>query len=174
MTRPAFNYREYVAGWRAICQSRRLDPRTGYALETETVYRFDTNGHRTMDRVPVLSDPEPECLVDEANANWWVTTSLWSEIGPNHSAVEAEALASIAAQVRRIAGVPDVEAAGVEAAGVDYAIRPSVRAEIAALADDGAGRPVQAIMPLRDIHAKRGETVMEVAGLRMLVPVKVA
>lgn len=119
----------------------------------------------------IEADHDPATGNPNANSDpmWWARDlSMW-ENGPNHSAVEAEALASIAAQVRRIAGVPEVEAAGV-----DYAIRPSVRAEIAALADDGAGRPVQAIMPLRDIHAKRGETVMEVAGLRMLVPVKVA
>lgn len=160
MTRPAFNYRAFVTGWRAICQSRNLDPRTGYPAQTEAVYRFDANGRRYLDRVPVLPDPAPECLCDEDNPTWWQLPLLWADQGAAHSSVEAEALASIAAQARRIAGVPEPET-----------VADAVRA---AWDEDGARRERQLSMPLRELHMARGEIVDLVAGVRMLVPIKVA
>ena len=102
-----------------------------------------------------------------ADPLWWARVELWSDPGAAHSVVEAEAIASIAAQSRRIAGVAEAEAPGV-----DYAIRPSVRAEIASLAEDGAGRLVQ--LPLREIHRRQGVVVEEVLGVRMTIPIKVA
>lgn len=169
MTRRPFNYRAYVAGWRAICLSRNLDPRTGHAAQTEAVYRYDDGGRRYLDRVPVLPDPAPECLCDESSPAWWAQLGLWDDPGAAHSPVEAEAIASIASQARRIAGVPDEQAPGV-----DYAIRPSVRAEIASLAEDGAGRDRQIVMPLREMYAARGEMVDTILGVRMIVPIKAA
>lgn len=135
---------------------------------------------RPFNRAVFLAGYRAACLaadLDPASGNprsnadplWWARDPAMWENGPNASVVEAEALASIAAQVRRIAGVPEIEAAGV-----DYAIRPSVRAEVAALAEDGAGRPVQAIMPLIDIHRRQGVVVEDVLGVRMTVPIKVA
>jgi hypothetical protein len=125
MTRRTFNYRKFVADWRELCAVQRIDPISGNPLG------FD--------------DPR-----------WWARDcSIWAEIGPNASVVEAEAFASIASQVRRIAGVPDVT---TEA---EYRLRPSMQAEVDALAEDGANAMHQTIMPLRDvplrqIHAKRG------------------
>jgi hypothetical protein len=139
MTRRPFNAAAFLAGYRAACIEADFDPLTG----------------------------NPNACADPL---WWARDpALWNDPGPAHSSVEAEALASIAAQVRRIAGVPDAEAPGA-----DYAIRPSVRAEIASLAEDGAGRLVQGVLPLRDIHRRQGVVVEEVLGVRLIVPIKVA
>jgi hypothetical protein len=118
----------------------------------------------------IAADLDPASGNPRANDNprWWVQLDLWTEIGDNHSSVEAEALSNIAAEVRRIAGVP-----WPEAPGVDYAIRPSVRAEIASLAEDGAGRDRQIVMPLREMYAARGEMVDTILGVRMIVPIDV-
>lgn len=119
----------------------------------------------------IAADINPADGNPNANADplWWAQLGLWDDPGAAHSSVDAEALASIASQARRIAGVPETEAPGV-----DYAIRPSVRAEVAALAGDGAGRDRQIGMPLREMYAARGETVELVAGIRMIVPIKAA
>jgi hypothetical protein len=134
--RRTFNYRAFVAEWRELCAVQRIDPASGNPLGYD--------------------DPR-----------WWARDcSIWSEIGPNASTVEAEAFASIASQVRRIAGVPDVT---TEA---EYRLRPSMQAEVIALAEDGANAMHQTIMPLRELHAKRGEVVEAILGVRMLVPIR--
>jgi hypothetical protein len=136
--RRTFNRTAFLAGYRAACIAADLDPATGNANAN-------------------------------ADPRWWARDcSIWAEIGPNASVVEAEAFASIASQVRRIAGVPDVT---TEA---EYRLRPSMQAEVNALAEDGANAMHQTIMPLRELHAKRGEVVQDVIGIRMLVPIKVA
>ena len=109
-----------------------------------------------------------EADVDPATGNpnacadplWWARVELWSDPGAAHSVVEAEAIASIAAQSRRIAGVAEPET-----------VADAVRA---AWDEDGARREHQLSMPLRELHLKRGEIVDLVAGVRMLVPIKVA
>jgi hypothetical protein len=130
MTRRPFNTRAFIAGYRAACIAADLDPATGNANAN--------------------ADPD-----------WWARDYLmWQDPGPAHSVVEAEALASISAQVRRIAGVPEPET-------VEDAVR-------AAWDEDAERRSRQIALPLREIHAARGETVEMIVGLRMLVPVKTA
>lgn len=160
MTRPAFDYRALIVEWRARCRQEGLDPRTGCPLEMEAVYRLDDRGRRVIARIPVLPDPPPEPLCDPASVTWWVQPDLFAEIGDNHSTVEAEAFANIAAEVRRIAGVPEPET-----------VADAVRA---IWQEDGERRERQIAMPLRELHAKRGEIVELIVGVRMLVPVKVA
>ena len=100
---------------------------------------------------------------------WWQKNpAVWAEIGPNASPTEAAAFQSIAAQARRLAGAPEV---GAE---TGYALRPSMQAEIAAMAVDGERRAVQMALPLRELYARRGETVEEILGQRMIVPINAA
>lgn len=91
---------------------------------------------------------------------WWARDPAMWENGPNASSVEAEALANIAAEVRRIAGVPEPET-----------LADAVRA---VWDEDGERRMRQLALPLRELHAARGEVVEMVAGVRMIVPIKVA
>jgi hypothetical protein len=134
--RRTFNYRAFVAEWRELCSAQHIDPASGNPLGYD--------------------DPR-----------WWARDcSIWAEIGPNASTVEAEAFASIASQVRRIAGVPDVT---TEA---EYVLRPSMQAEVVALAEDGANAMHQTIMPLRDVHRRQGLVVENILGVRMTVPIK--
>jgi hypothetical protein len=134
--RRPFNRTAFLAGYRAACIAADLDPTTGNARAND--------------------DPR-----------WWARDcSIWAEIGPNASTVEAEAFASIASQVRRIAGVPDVT---TEA---EYVLRPSMQAEVIALAEDGANAMHQIVMPLRDIHRRQGVVIDEILGVRMVVPIR--
>jgi hypothetical protein len=128
LTRRPFNARALIAGYRAACIAADLDPATGNPCAND--------------------DP-----------GWWARDYLmWQDPGPAHSPVEAEALASIAAQVRRIAGVPEPET-------VEDAVR-------AIWDEDAERRSRQIALPLRELHAKRGETVELIVGVRMLVPVQ--
>lgn len=157
MTIRAFDYRAFRDGWRKLAAAHGLDHRTGCPLEMETVYRLDERGRRVMARIPILPDPPPEPLCDPASVTWWQQLPLWSEIGPNASVVEAEALASIAAQVRRIAGVPKPETLEV---AMTREFRQIVR-EV--LTDE---------IPLRELHRRRGMIVEDVLGVRMEIPLK--
>jgi hypothetical protein len=136
--------RAYLDAYRARCIERDLDPATG--------------GQRVF--------AWPEERKQPCGRPWWAGVDVFAEIGPNASTVEAEAFAAIASQVRRIAGVPDVT---TEA---EYVLRPSMQAEVIALAEDGANVMHQTIMPLRELHAKRGEVVEAILGVRMLVPIR--
>jgi hypothetical protein len=128
LTRRPFNARALIAGYRAACIAADIDPATGNPCAND--------------------DP-----------GWWARDYLmWQDPGPAHSPVEAEALASIAAQVRRIAGVPEPET-------VEDAVR-------AAWDEDAERRSRQIALPLRELHAARGETVEMIVGVRMLVPVQ--
>jgi hypothetical protein len=110
----------------------------------------------------LAADINPADGNPSANADplWWAQLGLWDDPGAAHSSVEAEAIASIAAQARRIAGVAEPET-----------VADAVRA---AWDEDGARREHQLSMPLRELHRARGEIVDLVAGVRMLVPIKVA
>jgi hypothetical protein len=136
--------RAYLDAYRARCIERDLDPTTG--------------GQRVF--------AWPEERKQPHGRPWWAGVEQFAEIGPNASTVEAEAFASIASQVRRIAGVPDVT---TEA---EYVLRPSIAAEVDALAEDGANAMHQTIMPLRDIHRRQGVIVEEILGVRMTIPIK--
>jgi hypothetical protein len=136
--------RAYLDAYRARCVERDLDPATG----NQRVFAW------------------PEERKQPCGRPWWAGVEQFAEIGPNASTVEAEAFASIASQVRRIAGVPDVTTES------EYVLRPSIQAEVIALAEDGANAMHQTIMPLRELHAKRGEVVQDVIGVRMLVPIR--
>jgi hypothetical protein len=136
--------RAYLDAYRARCVERDLDPATG--------------GQRVF--------AWPEERKQPCGRPWWAGVDVFAEIGPNASTVEAEAFAAIASQVRRIAGVPDVT---TEA---EYVLRPSIAAEVGAMAEDGANAMHQIVMPLREVHAKRGEVVDTILGVRMLVPIR--
>jgi hypothetical protein len=136
--------RAYLDAYRARCVERDLDPATG--------------GQRVF--------AWPEERKQPCGRPWWAGVDVFSEIGPNASTVEAEAFASIASQVRRIAGVPDVT---TEA---EYVLRPSMQAEVIALAEDGANAMHQIVMPLRDIHRRQGVVIDEILGVRMVVPIR--
>jgi hypothetical protein len=138
--------RAYLDAYRARCVERDLDPQTG----NQRVFAW------------------PEERKQPHGRPWWAGVDVFAEIGPNASTVEAEAFASIASQVRRIAGVPDVS----NEADAEYRLRPSMQAEVDALAEDGANAMHQTIMPLRELHAKRGEVVEAILGVRMLVPIR--
>jgi hypothetical protein len=101
----------------------------------------------------------PEERKQPCGRPWWAGVDVFAEIGVNHSTVEAEAFAAIASQVRRIAGVPEPET-----------VADAVRA---AWVTDGAERMHQIELPLREIHRRRGETVQELVGIRMLVPIRI-
>lgn len=162
MTTPRrpFDYAAFRARYRSALITHGLNPRTGLPAEVETVYRVDEAGRRTLARIPVLPDAEPERLCDPSDPMWWAKADLWAEIGPNHSSVEAAALSSIARQARAISGVPEPQT-------VDQAVREAWEA-------DGADRMVQIPLPLRDIHKARGVEVVTLNGLRIEVPIKVA
>jgi hypothetical protein len=136
--------RAYLDAYRARCIERDLDPATG--------------GQRVF--------AWPEERKQPCGRPWWAGVDVFAEIGVNHSTVEAEAFAGLASQVRRIAGVPDVTTES------EYVLRPSMQAEVIALAEDGANAMHQMIMPLRELHAKRGEVVEAILGVRMLVPIR--
>jgi hypothetical protein len=136
--------RAYLDAYRARCVERDLDPATG--------------GQRVF--------AWPEERKQPHGRPWWAGVDVFAEIGPNASTVEAEAFASIASEVGRIAGRPYVT---TEA---EYRLRPSMQAEVIALAEDGAQAMHQTIMPLRELHARRGEVVQDVIGVRMLVPIR--
>jgi hypothetical protein len=136
--------RAYLDAYRARCIERDLDPATG--------------GQRVF--------AWPEERKQPCGRPWWAGVDVFAEIGPNASTVEAEAFASIASQVRRIAGVPDVTNES------EYVLRPSMRAEVIAMAEDGANAMHQTIMPLRDIHRRQGVVIDEILGVRMVVPIR--
>lgn len=160
-----FNYRRFLADYRAACITNGLNPRTGYPLETEAIYRQDDQGRRVLVRIPVLPDPEPEVLCDPASPTWWANPAFFNDAGPAHSSVEAAAISSIARQARAIAGVPEPVATATD-------LPPTMAARLTELAEDGARRLHQLELPLRELHAMRGETVELVAGQRMLVPIR--
>jgi hypothetical protein len=128
--------RAYLDAYRARCVERDLDPATG----NQRVFAW------------------PEERKQPHGRPWWAGVDVFSEIGPNASTVEAEAFASIASQVRRIAGVPEPET-----------VADAVRA---AWVTDGAERMHQMIMPLREKLASRGETIDTILGVRMVVPIR--
>ena len=92
--------------------------------------------------------------------HWWANPALWTGSGRNHSSTEAAALASIAAQARRLANAPEPEALETRMAREFRQIVREVLSE------------ERAALPLRELHARRGVTVEEVAGQRMEVPIK--
>jgi len=92
--------------------------------------------------------------------HWWARPELWTESGRNHSSTEAAALANVAAQARRLANAPEPEALETRMAREFRQIVREVLSE------------ERAALPLRELHARRGVTVEEVAGQRMEVPIK--
>ena len=92
--------------------------------------------------------------------HWWANPALWTESGSNHSSTEAAALANVAAQARRLANAPEPEALETRMAREFRQIVREVLSE------------ERAALPLRELHARRGVTVEEVAGQRMEVPIK--
>lgn len=162
MTTPRrpFNYAQFVTRWRWLCDMYGLDAKTSYVLEYEWAYKLDDRGVRRLMRVPVVPEREPECMVDDQAGTWWARPELWTESGRNHSSTEAAALANVAAQARRLANAPEPEALETRMAREFRQIVREVLSE------------ERAALPLRELHARRGVTVEEVAGQRMEVPIK--
>jgi len=136
-----------------------------------------TTPRRPFNRAAFLAGYRAACeaqAVNPATGNpaawddphWWADPALWAECGRNHSSVEADALRSIAAQARAIAGVKE-EPTLVQRMAAEF--RAVVKE---ALEEDRAAR--RADLPLRQLHALRGETVIDIEGMRVLVPIKVA
>lgn len=130
-----------------------------------------TTPRRPFNRAAFLAGYRAACeaqAVDPATGNpaawddphWWANPALWTESGRNHSSTEAAALASIAAQARRLANAPEPEALETRMAREFRQIVREVLSE------------ERAALPLRELHARRGVTVEEVAGQRMEVPIK--
>ena len=96
------------------------------------------------------------------DAGWWMKDPLmWADAGPAASCVERDAIASIAAQARAAHGLAE----------------PRTLADTVqeAWREDGASRSRQLVMPLvplRDLHKRRGMEVADVAGQRMIVPIR--
>lgn len=108
---------------------------------------------------PVTGNPQ-----GRADPHWWADPALWAECGRNHSSVEADALRSIAAQARAIAGVKE-EPSLVQRMAAEF--RAVVKE---ALEEDRAAR--RADLPLRQLHALRGVEVIEIEGMRIEVALK--
>jgi hypothetical protein len=136
--------RAYLDAYRARCVERDLDPATG--------------GQRVFAWPDERKQPH--------GRPWWAGVDVFAEIGVNHSTVEAEAFANITSEVGRIAGRPYVTNEA------EYVLRPSMRAEVIAMAEDGANAMHQTIMPLRDIHRRQGVVIDEILGVRMVVPIR--
>lgn len=104
-------------------------------------------------------DPRTGQYTYADDPRWWAKDPLmWTDAGPAHSIVERDAIASIAAQARAAHGLAE----------------PKTLADIVqeAWREDGAARSRQLVLPLRELHLRRGVTVEEVAGLRMEVLIK--
>ena len=132
-----------------------------------------TTPRRPFNRAAFLAGYRAACeaqAVDPATGNpaawddphWWANPALWTETGRNHSSTEAAALANVAAQARRLANAPEPEALETRMAREFRQIVREVLSE------------ERAALPLRELHARRGVTVEEVAGQRMEVPIKKA
>ncbi len=130
-----------------------------------------TTPRRPFNRAAFLAGYRAACeaqAVDPATGNpaawddphWWANPALWTESGRNHSSTEAAALANVAAQARRLANAPEPEALETRMAREFRQIVREVLSE------------ERAALPLRELHARRGVTVEEVAGQRMEVPIK--
>ena len=130
-----------------------------------------TTPRRPFNRAAFLAGYRAACeaqAVDPATGNpaawddphWWANPALWTETGRNHSSTEAAALASIAAQARRLANAPEPEALETRMAREFRQIVREVLSE------------ERTSLSLRELHARRGVTVEEVAGQRMEVPIK--
>lgn len=130
-----------------------------------------TTPRRPFNRAAFLAGYRAACeanAVDPATGNpaawddphWWANPALWTETGRNHSSTEAAALANVAAQARRLANAPEPEALETRMAREFRQIVREVLSE------------ERAALPLRELHARRGVTVEEVAGQRMEVPIK--
>ena len=130
-----------------------------------------TTPRRPFNRAAFLAGYRAACeaqAVNPATGNpaawddphWWANPALWTETGRNHSSTEAAALANVAAQARRLANAPEPEALETRMAREFRQIVREVLSE------------ERAALPLRELHARRGVTVEEVAGQRMEVPIK--
>jgi hypothetical protein len=128
MPRRPFDYKAFVAGWRAIAADHGIDPVSGQ-------YNYADD------------------------AGWWKRDPLmWIDQGPAHSCVERDAISSIATQARAAHGLAE----------------PRTLADVVqdAWREDGASRSRQLVMPLRELHAKRGLTIETIAGMRLEVAIK--
>ncbi len=130
-----------------------------------------TTPRRPFNRAAFLAGYRAACEANAVNPatgnpaawddpHWWANPALWTESGRNHSSTEAAALANVAAQARRLANAPEPEALETRMAREFRQIVREVLSE------------ERAALPLRELHARRGVTVEEVAGQRMEVPIK--
>ena len=117
-----------------------------------------TTPRRPFNRAAFLAGYRAACeaqAVDPATGNpaawddphWWANPALWTESGRNHSSTEAAALASIAAQARRLANAPEPEALETRMAREFRQIVREVLSE------------ERAALPLRELHARRGAKI---------------
>ena len=83
---------------------------------------------------------------------------MWTDAGISHSCVERDAIASIAAQARAAHGLAE----------------PKTLADVVqdAWREDGAARSRQLVLPLRELHRRRGVTIETIEGMRLEVAIK--
>ena len=143
-TRRAFIYAEFIQGWRDICADLRLDPADG----TPRIYQWPKERQQPCGRP------------------WWADPQIFADPGKSHSTVEAEAFRNLAQQVRFITAAPVLPTLAQRMAAEFRAVVKE------ALEEDRAAR--RADLPLRQLHALRGEEVITLEGVRVLVPIKVA
>lgn len=111
-------------------------------------------------------DPITGCYNYADDAGWWKRPELWHDPGPSASIVERDAIASIAAQARAAYGLKAPPT-------LEQVMTAEFRAVVKeALEEDRAAKRRE--LPLRELHALRGETVIDIEGMRVLVPIKVA
>jgi hypothetical protein len=103
-------------------------------------------------------DPRTGLYTYADTPGWWKRVELWHDAGVAHSVVERDAIASIAQQARAAHGLAE----------------PRTLADVVqdAWREDGASRSRQLVMPLRELHAKRGVTIETIAGMRLEVAIK--
>ena len=84
--------------------------------------------------------------------------TMWTDAGISHSCVERDAIASIAAQARAAHGLAE----------------PKTLADVVqdAWREDGAARSRQIVLPLRELHRRRGVTIETIEGMRLEVAIK--
>jgi hypothetical protein len=92
---------------------------------------------------------------------WWAKPEIWADAGVHHSSTEAAAIRSIAAQARA-AQPPRMTT--LEAMTLVREVMTEMAAE----------RMTQLILPLREMHARRGVEVITLEGVRLEVRKKTA
>lgn len=94
---------------------------------------------------------------------WWCDPSLM-DAGECQSTTEREAMHNLAAETRRLTGQQSPRLTTLDAMGLVREVMAEMAAE----------RMVQQVLPLRELHARRGVEVVTIEGVRLEVDKKTA